>query len=131
MRPRRILDAPARYGRLHAAIRAGVVRACHDISEGGLAVALAEMCIGGRLGATIDALPDHDPVVALFSESIGRFVVEVAPGDVERFVETLGTDASRIGMVEDDGVLRFGPDGQLGAVDVEVLVDAFTGRGSR
>jgi len=70
-------------------------------------------------------------VVALFSESIGRFVVEVAPGDVERFVETLGTDASRIGMVEDDGVLRFGPDGQFGAVDVEVLVDAYTGRGSR
>ncbi len=50
-------DAPARYRRLHAAIRAGIVRACHDISEGGLAVALAEMCIGGRLGATIDDAP--------------------------------------------------------------------------
>ena len=41
---------PARYRRLHAAIRAGLVPACHDVSEGGLAVALAEMCIAGRLG---------------------------------------------------------------------------------
>ncbi len=104
------------------------MRACHDISEGGLAVAIAEMCIGGRLGATIDALPDHDPVVAMFSESIGRFVVEVAPRDVERFVEVLGGDASRIGVVADDGTLRFGPDGEIGAVGVEALVDAYTGR---
>ena len=44
-------DAPARYRRLHAAIRAGLVQSCHDVSEGGLAVALAEMCIAGRLGA--------------------------------------------------------------------------------
>ena len=43
-------DAPDRYRRLHRAIRDGLVRACHDLSEGGLAVALAEMCIAGRLG---------------------------------------------------------------------------------
>ena len=38
-------SAPARYRALHQAIRAGLVAACHDVSEGGLAVALAEMCI--------------------------------------------------------------------------------------
>ena len=124
-------DAPARYRRLHAAIRGGFVRACHDISEGGLAVALAEMCIGGRLGATIDALPDDDPVTALFSESTGRFVVEVAPGDAATFTELLGSDAMRIGVVTQEGVLRFGPDGRVGAIDVEALVDAYTGRGGR
>ena len=107
------------------------MRACHDISEGGLAVALAEMCIGGRLGAAIDDLPDHDPVVALFSESIGRFVVEVAPVDAARFAEMLGGDAVRIGVVTGDRTLRFGPDGRVGAVAVEALVDAYTGRGSR
>ena len=77
----------------------------------------------------IDDLPDLHPVVALFSESIGRFVVEVAPGDAERFAEALGSDAARIGVVTDDGVLRFGADGQVGTVDVEALVDAYTGRG--
>ena len=38
---------------LHQAIQAGLVRACHDCSEGGIAVALAEMCIGGQLGADV------------------------------------------------------------------------------
>ena len=61
--------APTRYRRLHQALRSGRVAACHDISEGGLAVALAEMAIAGRLGLSIDTLPGPDPVSALFSES--------------------------------------------------------------
>ncbi|MBZ0304193.1 MAG: phosphoribosylformylglycinamidine synthase subunit PurL, partial [Anaerolineae bacterium] len=43
--------APALMRTLHRAIRAGLVQACHDLSEGGLAVALAEMSLAGRLGA--------------------------------------------------------------------------------
>ena len=56
-------DAPARYRRLHQAMRSGRVLACHDLSEGGLAVALAEMAIAGRLGLSIDTLPGPDAVV--------------------------------------------------------------------
>ena len=123
-------DAPARYRRLHTAIRQGLVRSCHDISEGGLAVAVAEMCIGGRLGADITQLPDHDATVALFSESIGRFVVEVAPADTDRFVDAMEGDAVRIGTVTTGSALRFGPDGQLGTVEVAALVAAYTGRSS-
>ena len=99
-------DAPARYRRLHAAIRAGLVRACHDVSEGGLAVALAELCTAGRLGAAVEALPHDDPVVALFAESVGRLVVEVAPGDVEAFLAVVG-DARRLGTVTAEPALRF------------------------
>ena len=73
--------APARYRRLHAAMRAGLVRSCHDVSEGGLAVALAELCIAGRLGIAVQSLPHPDPTTALFAESTGRFVVEVRPED--------------------------------------------------
>ncbi len=40
--------------RLHQAIRAGLVHSCHDLSEGGLALALAEMALGGRLGIEAD-----------------------------------------------------------------------------
>ena len=91
-------DAPARYRRLHAAMRAGLVRSCHDVSEGGLAVALAELCIAGRLGIAVQSLPHDDPATALFAESTGRFVVEVRPEDLERLVDTVGP-VHRIGVV--------------------------------
>jgi phosphoribosylformylglycinamidine synthase len=67
------------FGALHEAIRCDLIRACHDTSEGGLAVALAEMAFAGGVGADItglvtDGFPDH---VTLFSESATRFVLEV------------------------------------------------------
>jgi phosphoribosylformylglycinamidine synthase II len=76
--PTRPASAPALYRALHQAMRAGEVRACHDLSEGGLAVAAAEMCIGGRLGLEL-ALSGEDVVASLFSESNGRLLVEVQP----------------------------------------------------
>jgi phosphoribosylformylglycinamidine synthase len=76
------------------AIRSGRVRACHDISDGGLAVALAEMAIGGGLGGRIRF--DGD----LFSEAPSRFLLEVA-GDVG-----VGTV---VGEVLQEPVLDFGP----------------------
>jgi phosphoribosylformylglycinamidine synthase len=62
-------------------MRAGRVRSCHDLSEGGLVVALAEMAIGGRLGIEVD-LEGMQPVGLetkhqLFAESNGRLLVEV------------------------------------------------------
>jgi phosphoribosylformylglycinamidine synthase len=81
-----------RYRALHRAMRGGLVRACHDLSEGGLAVALAEMCIAGRLGATVtlDSLMDAaaagaSVVPALFGESNGRLLVEVASAEAAAF----------------------------------------------
>ena len=75
---------------LHQAIEAGCVRSCHDLSEGGLSVGLAEMAFAGGLGAEIDLqkVPlgsDVDAnqdgsdatVIRLFSESNSRFIVEV------------------------------------------------------
>ena len=99
--------APARYRNLHRAIRAGLVRSCHDVSEGGLAVALAEMCIGGRLGAAVTALPHDDTSTALFAESTSRLVVEVAPVDVDRFREVMAEPIHHLGHVTDDGHLSF------------------------
>ncbi len=72
-----------RYRLLHQAIRQGLVQSCHDLSEGGLAVALAEMALAGRLGArvAIDAISDGTRT-ALFSESNGRLLIEVEPANV-------------------------------------------------
>ncbi|MFN8020045.1 MAG: phosphoribosylformylglycinamidine synthase subunit PurL [Acidimicrobiales bacterium] len=101
--------APERYRRLHAALITGRVRSCHDLSEGGLAVALAEMAIGGRLGVELDSLPHPDPVVALFAESTGRFVCELAADDVDWLSQQLGEPVHLLGTVVDDATLRLGP----------------------
>lgn len=79
---------------IYQAIQAESIQACHDISEGGLIVALAEMCIAGGLGieARIDDKNQHifpydaqNDVINLFSETNTRFIVEVHPNDITRF----------------------------------------------
>ena len=120
--PRPDPSAPARYRNLHRAIRAGLVRACHDVSEGGLAVALAEMCIGGRLGAVVTALPHDDTSTALFAESASRLVVEVAPGDVERFNDVIAEPIHHLGHVTTDGNLSIVG---LEPIPVDELVESF------
>lgn len=75
---------PTLYKNLHQAMQKKLVRACHDLSEGGLAVAIAEMCIAGRLGCSLNLSTD-DAKTLLFSESNGRFLVEVEPENCELF----------------------------------------------
>jgi len=76
-------QAPKIFAGLHRAIQAGCVLSCHDLSEGGLAVAAAEMAFAGGFGVEIDLPPlvdaSHiiDLGVLLFSESCTRFLVEV------------------------------------------------------
>jgi phosphoribosylformylglycinamidine synthase len=89
-------------------MRAGEVRACHDLSEGGLAVAAAEMCIGGRMGAAL-TLADGDAVTALFSESNGRLLAEVPPEHAAAFEARFeGLPLTRLGVVSDDARLAIG-----------------------
>ena len=116
-------DAPDRYRALHLMLRTGRVRACHDLSEGGLAVAIAEMCMSGNLGATIDTLPHDDLTTALFSESTGRFVCEVAPDDLAWFLDGLGEPAVVLGEVTHAKALQLGRD----LVRLDALRDAFKG----
>src|SRR5947208_9871164 len=72
---------------LLAAIGAGTVAACHDLSHGGLAIAAAEMCLGGDLGADLKTTA-MDPMrwdVQLLSESNGRWLFEVRKDQYEEF----------------------------------------------
>jgi phosphoribosylformylglycinamidine synthase len=98
-------DAPMHYRHLHAAMQAGLVASCHDVSEGGLGVALAEMCLAGRLGASIDTLPHDDLATSLFSESIGRLVVEIEPRSLAAFKRVMDDQCLRIGEVSESGLL--------------------------
>ena len=76
---------------LHAAIKSGAVRSCHDLSEGGLAVAAAEMAFAGLIGAELDlaSLDSLAPSAQLFSESNTRFLCEVEPQNQEIFESSL------------------------------------------
>jgi len=87
------------------AIEAGLVKACHDCSEGGLAVAAAEMSFAGRRGLDIDLSKVRaeeglsEPEI-LFSESNSRFIVEVSPGNAKSFEGLMsGCGPARIGKV--------------------------------
>ena len=86
-----------------AAGQAGLLKSCHDCSDGGLAITLAEMCIGGDLGLQLDlaGLGDASFETKLFSESNSRFVVEVDAAKRSDF-ERLASDAVYLGMVEQD-----------------------------
>jgi phosphoribosylformylglycinamidine synthase len=72
------------------AIRKGLVKAVHDISKGGVAVALAEMCITGKIGAYINCsnIPAHDLRIdeLLFSETHSRFIVETDSASIDEFL---------------------------------------------
>jgi phosphoribosylformylglycinamidine synthase subunit PurSL len=75
------------YRALHQAIAAGLIRSAHDLSEGGLAVAAAEMCIGGRLGMKLDCNLLDDLVRVLFGETTGTLLVEVRKQDEGEFLK--------------------------------------------
>jgi phosphoribosylformylglycinamidine synthase len=57
------------------AVRAGALTSCHDIAEGGFLVAVAECCLAGGLGVTLDLGPSDAPIARLFGEGAGGFVV--------------------------------------------------------
>jgi phosphoribosylformylglycinamidine synthase len=107
--------APRHLRALHAALRDGLVRAAHDLSEGGLAVAAAEMAFAGDLGLELELervplapLPAgcDARATALFSESCTRFLVEVAPQHAAAFEARFeDLDLARVGRVRADARL--------------------------
>ena len=94
--------------RVQAACRQGIgngwVRSAHDCSEGGIAVALAESCISGNLGAQVYVLlSTYRPDEMLFGEATGRILVSVSPAHAEVWEaylqQQLGNNWQKIGVV--------------------------------
>jgi phosphoribosylformylglycinamidine (FGAM) synthase-like enzyme len=99
------------YRALHQAITSGLVRSAHDLSEGGLAVTAAEMCIGGRLGMALDI-----DLSAAFTEVNGCLLVEVSLGHVSAFEKQFANlPFSKIGEVTGDPMLKIS--------NIEIAVD--------
>ena len=106
---------------IREAIARGLVTACQDVSGGGLAVAIAEMCMWGGRGAQLRLAVGDSPAVGLFGESPSRLVVELAPRHLPAFellarhhglpVEVLGlTGGERL-------VVELGGEGATGAAE--------------
>jgi phosphoribosylformylglycinamidine synthase subunit PurSL len=110
------VDAPyakKAFAALHKAIDSGLVRSCHDLSEGGLAVAAAEMAFAGGCGAQVSLaqvpndLESATDAVLLFSESNTRFLCEVTKENAKTFAAALGdVPCAMVGEVTDTGKLE-------------------------
>jgi len=110
-------DAPQVYHALHQAIQNGIIKSAHDLSEGGLAVAAAEMCIGGRLGLEINI-----GASALFTEVNGCLLVEVSPANTSAFENQFANlPFQKIGIVTSDPILKI----SNAEIPVDELVHAF------
>ena len=117
------------YRALSTAIQSGLIRTAHDCSEGGVAVAAAEMCIGGRVGAEIDIDGTGESSVwaRLWGESLGRFLVGVQPEDEADFIQWMaGHPITMLGTVTDSENLTIS-DGYDVLIDVETtsMVEAW------
>ena len=116
----RLDEARLVYKRLSRAMREGLARSCHDLSDGGLWVALAESCIGGDCGASIslDDLPvskscGREVARLLLCETPSRFLVSVAPGERLRWQRAMkGTAFAAVGEVTSEPILRVSRSGR-------------------
>jgi phosphoribosylformylglycinamidine synthase len=118
--------------RLGEAVRAlagpGLIRSAHDISDGGLAVAAAELLFAHAPGIGIELeLPaDADPLTALFGEDAGRMLLVVTVDDVEEVVDRLAIHdlPHRVaGRLTDDPVFRIVGLGERPRPDLECLYE--------
>jgi len=118
------------YKAIAGAIKAGCVAAAHDVSQGGLAVTLAEMAFSGGLGAELDlsaASAGLTPVELLFGESPARLVLEVAKGKEAEFLRLVkGLPVAEIGYVKEEPSLSAG-DGRerFFTEDIRALKDSW------
>jgi len=91
---------------LHELYKNNLVRANHDINKGGLIITIAEMCFKNKLGANLDFSEYYDKQLRkdefLFSESVGRFIIETAPQNYDRIIglaKKFNITAKKIGVL--------------------------------
>ena len=90
-----------------SAIQQGLVASAHDLSEGGLAVALAESCISGKLGADVNVITELRADAALFSETQSRILLSAKPEQAAKlaaFLTEQGVPNAQLGVVRGSGL---------------------------
>ena len=119
------LDHERRVGDfVRGLIRDGLATAVHDCSDGGLAVALAEMAMASGIGASINQVADASPTATFFGEDQGRYVLTVRPDNTDLVHEQAakaGVFAPWIGNTGSSGLKL----GAAAAIPVAKLVEAY------
>ena len=106
-------------------IATGLVSAAHDISDGGLAVAIAEMCIASGLGASIDVPKTGNIVGWAFGEDQARYVVTTsAPDELLAAAHAAGVPAAAIGSTRTEAELQFGNENAISVDGINKMVEA-------
>ncbi|MBI4369629.1 MAG: phosphoribosylformylglycinamidine synthase [Elusimicrobia bacterium] len=104
-----LLLAPKVMSAMSLVLEQGLVLACHDVSDGGLFVALAEMMLGSKYGASVDFDLKTPDAAWIFNEGPSRFVVEVSLDQEKRFKRGLGkAPFKKIGRTLGKPVLNWG-----------------------
>ena len=102
----------------------GLATAVHDCSSGGLALAVAEMAISSGIGATIDAVEGHNPVLTFYGEDQGRYVLTVKKSDLDKVLaaaKAAGVSCANIGVTGGSTVKL----GTARAVEIKELHSAY------
>ncbi|HNU74845.1 MAG TPA: AIR synthase-related protein, partial [Deltaproteobacteria bacterium] len=95
--------AMTRYRNFHTAAVRSLIASAHDLSDGGLAVALAECAFAGDVGVevnlgAVDAEAEMNDTEILYSESQSRILISVSPENAREIESIFGSDARRIGV---------------------------------
>ncbi|NHM29506.1 phosphoribosylformylglycinamidine synthase subunit PurL [Neobacillus terrae] len=115
-----------RQSEILAAIRSGLISSAHDLSEGGLSIALAE-CLMGTKGLGVKVQIEGDPVTNLFSETQSRYLLSVKKEHQSK-IEAMIEDCVLIGEVNDSAALAvFSGDQELIKADVKDLETIWKG----
>lgn len=117
------------YKKIIKANEENLIESCHDISDGGLAVALAECCIGSGLGAEINIdIDELDLNALLFSESHSRFVISVKPENRNDLEAIMMNDAILLGKVTSEPVMSLSDwENSIIKLDINSLQKAWEG----
>jgi phosphoribosylformylglycinamidine synthase len=106
-------------------IAKGTLEAVHDISDGGLAVAVAEMCIAGKMGAKINTPSTGNLLGWAFGEDQARYVVVTsAPQEVAAAAGAANVPVTTIGQVNGADELQFGDGDAISVTGLNQLVEA-------
>ncbi|WP_292219110.1 AIR synthase-related protein, partial [Mesorhizobium sp.] len=83
---------------VRALIASGIVTAAHDLSDGGLAVALAEMAMASGIGATIPGLVGTDPIPVFFGEDQGRYLLTLSIDPQSKEWDAIREEQGKLGI---------------------------------
>ena len=106
----------------------GLIESCHDLSDGGLAVALSEASFGINYGVNLNIEDEHNIGLnaCLFSESHSRFIVSVKPENKKSFEKALGKDFTFLGKVTEEKQLKISyKDELIINIETDALLEAW------